>query len=586
MPQFWHTLTRRVDLPVILRAGETFGSLSYTGRALFYCFAALAVASTFGLLYLVNMNLVVPTPARGGSLTEGIIGTPRFINPILAVSDADRDLTSLVYSGLLRATPEGGFAPDLAQSYTVSPDGRTYTFVIRSDAAFSNGSPLTAEDVAYTIGKIEDPALHSPLLPNWQGVTVQVLDERTLSFTLRSAYAPFAENLTLGIVPKALWQGVSDDEFPFSNLNTTPVGSGPYVVSTISRSTSGIPSSYALSANPHYALGEPYLATLTFKFYQSEQALEGALRSGDVESASGVSPQALGGLGDDARTAPLSRVFGVFFNQSQSVVLRDASVREALNDAVDRQDLIKAVLGGYGTPLEGPVPPQLLSAAPPADGAAAQAGSSTLPMLARQKLLDYGWTLTAGVLTHTVGKGKSAQTTPLHFTLATADVPELRAAAQYLKQAWGEMGAQVDVQVYDQGDLSQNVIRPRKFDALLFGEVVGRELDLFAFWHSSQRNDPGLNIAGYANPQVDKDLVALRTATDPAARQQLLGDASAQIQKDLPAVFLYAPDFVYSIPNDIAGVDLGSIETPSDRFLSVPQWHRDTDYVWPIFVGK
>jgi len=115
---------------------------------------------------------------------------------------------------------------------------------------------------------------------------------------------------------------------------------------------------------------------------------------------------------------------------------------------------------------------------------------------------------------------------------------------------------------------------------------VGRELDLFAFWDSSQRNDPGLNIALYANASVDKTLETLRTTVDPAARQTLLNAFSAQIAADVPAVFLYAPDFVYSIPNDIAGVDLGFIETPSDRFLSVTQWHRETDYVWPVFISK
>lgn len=582
MSRFWDKATQRVYLPLVVEAEETLRSLSYTGRALFMLFATLAVASAIGLLYLLNASLVVATPARGGSLTEGIIGSPRFINPILAVSDADRDLTTLVYSGLLKATPEGTYVPDLAQSYSVSPDGKTYTVTLRPDAIFQNGSPVTADDVLYTISKIEDPAIKSPLLPNWEGVSVEAPDEHTVVFELRSAYAPFIENLTLGIVPKSLWQGVTDDEFPFSDLNTNPVGSGPYRVSSIARTASGIPSAYELLANPAYTLGEPYLTHLTFQFYQSESALEDALRGGAVESASGISPADLAGLNVNVRTAPLSRVFGVFFNQNQSEVLRDPAVRRALGDAIDRQDLINQVLGGYGTPLTGPVPPGLL---PSATSSAPLAGSSTLPILARQELLDSGWTLSAGVLTKTTGKGASAKTTALHFTLATADVPELRAAAEYLRQAWGAMGAQVDIAVYDQGDLSQNVIRPRKYDALLFGEVVGRELDLFAFWHSSQRNDPGLNIAGYANASVDKALESLRTATDEATRQQLLGQFQTQIAKDDPAIFLYAPDFVYSIPNDIAGVDLGFIETPSDRFLNVAKWHAQTDYVWPVFIN-
>jgi peptide/nickel transport system substrate-binding protein len=583
MSTFWQKATQRVYLPLVVKAEDTLRSLSYTGRALFMFFAGVCVISAVGLLYILNSNLVVATPARGGSLTEGVIGSPRFINPILAVSDSDHDLTALVYSGLLHATPSGDYVPDLAQSYTVSPDGKTYTFVIRPDATFQDGSLVTADDVAFTVQKIQDQALKSPLLANWQGVTVQVLDSHTVAFVLRSAYAPFIENLTLGIVPKALWQGVSDDEFPFSELNTSPVGSGPYKVSSIARTASGIPSSYSLTAFNNYALGEPYLTNLTLQFYQSEAALETALKNGDVDSASGISPANLSTLGVNVITAPLNRVFGVFFNQNQSTVLRLPEVRAALNNSVDRQDLVNQVLGGYGVPLNGPVPPSLLQSAP---SLATNMSSSSLAQAAQQSLLNAGWKMGSdGVLIKTTGTGKSATTVRLQFSLATANVPELRAAAEYLKEQWAAVGAQVDVQVYDQGDLSQNVIRPRKYDALLFGEVVGRELDLFAFWDSSQRNDPGLNIAQYANSSVDKALESLRTTTDPTTRQTLLNSFSAQIAKDNPAVFLYAPDFVYSIPNDIAGVDLGFVETPSDRFLSVAQWHVQTDYVWPIFAS-
>jgi peptide/nickel transport system substrate-binding protein len=240
--------------------------------------------------------------------------------------------------------------------------------------------------------------------------------------------------------------------------------------------------------------------------------------------------------------------------------------------------LVQKVLGGYGEPLLGPVPPSVLGAAVPT-----ATSSEDLAALAKQSLIAKGWVEGAGgVLTKTTGKGKTAKTLTLAFDLSTADVPELRAAAQYLKDTWGRMGAQVSVKIFEQGDLAQNVIRPRKFDALLFGEVVGRELDLFAFWHSSQRNDPGLNVSGYANATADKLLEQLRTTPDGADRDALYQKFLAELNKDIPAVFLYAPDFVYSIPKDIKGVDLGLIEQPSDRFLSVAAWHLATDYVWPF----
>jgi peptide/nickel transport system substrate-binding protein len=538
-------------------ASSTYESFSASGRALFLFFACVCVVSSVSLLYLLNSTLLVATPSYGGTMSEGVIGSPRFINPILAISDSDRDLTSLIYSGLLKATPGGDYIPDLAQSYTVSPDGKTYTFILRPNAKFQDGTPVTADDVVFTITKAQDPALKSPVRANWDGVVVSESDAHTVQFVLKSPYAPFIENLSLGILPKHLWQNVSDDEFSFSDLNTSPVGSGPFKINSISRTASGIPSSYMLDSFSNYSLGAPYLSSMTLHFYQSQNDLVSALKSGDIEAASGISPASLPSLKDfNVESAPLNRIFGVFFNQNQSAVLRDHDVRQALNDAIDRQTLVSQVLGGYGTPLTGPVPPSILNT--PTSSVASTSGD--LALAAQQELIKAGWVMGSdGILTKTTGKGKTAATVSLTFSLATDNVPELRAAAEYLRATWAKVGAKVNVQIYDQGDLSQNVIRPRKYDALLFGEVIGRELDLYAFWHSSQRNDPGLNIALYANPTADKILEQLRATSDDSQRQQLYTQFNTELQKDLPAVFLYTPDFVYIVPNNIEGLSLGFI---------------------------
>ncbi len=567
----------------LTNAQEIANSLGRGSRALFLSFAVLLAISSTGLLYILKQSLVVEVPARGGSLTEGVIGSPRFINPVLAISDADRDLTALVYSGLLRATPTGGYEPDLAASYVVSDDGKTYTFTLREGVTFHDGTPVTSADIAYTIQKAQDPALKSPLRANWDGVRAETPDAQTIVFTLRAAYAPFVENLTLGVLPKARWSSINDEEFPFSDLNAEPIGSGPYLVSSVSHTSSGIPSSYALHSFNNYALGEPYLTSLTLRFYQSEGTLVAALGSGDIDSASGISPSDLGSLPQqNIRTSSLNRVFGVFFNQNQSALLRDKDVRVALNNSIDRQELVSQVLGGYGTPLLGPVPPALKTGV----ASSSTSTSAALASSTRATLIAKGWKPRAdGILQKTTGTGKNIQTVTLTFDLATANVPELRAAAEYLRASWEKVGVQVNVKIFEQGDLTQNIIRPRKYDALLFGEVIGRELDLFAFWHSSQRTDPGLNIALYANSTSDKALEGMRTTTEQEKRKALLATFLGELSKDIPAIFLYAPNFVYSVPNDIAGIDLGFIETPDDRFLSLPRWHKETDEVWPLFVS-
>lgn len=579
-------IKRRSLLPAyrsfVTQSEKIFRAFSASGRVLFFFFAGLLAFSSLGLVYTLNAQFLRTVPAYGGSVSEGIIGSPRFINPVLALSDADHDLTNLVYSGLLRATPDGGYIPDLAKTYSVSDDGRIYTVVLK-EATFHDGTPVSADDVAFTIARTQDPALKSPERANWEGVSVAVVDAQTVQFTLKQAYAPFIENLTFGILPKHLWQAVSVAEMPFSELNNTPIGSGPFRMGQVRRTSAGIPSSYTLEAFSDYALGQPYLDRITLYFYQNEDELVQALTRGEIEMVSGISASTVASLENMyvARSS-LNRVFGVFFNQNQSEVLRDPAVRQALNDVVDRADLVEKVLSGHGTPLTGPVPPSLLKN----PGTPVEKKDMGLVSADALRLLrEHGWTPGPdGMLQKVTRVGKNEKVTPLTFSLATSNVPELRTAAEYLRHAWGAVGIKVDVHIYDQGDLSQNVIRPRKYDALLFGEVVGRELDLFAFWGSSQRSDPGLNIALYANVTADKILDELRQSTNDSEREQLYHTFAAELEKDKPAVFLYTPDFMYIVPKDVQGLGLGFIETPSDRFLSAYQWHREVDYVWPFFA--
>lgn len=580
MEFFRQLLSWRMHIHPLQRAEDVIRSLTASGRVLFIIFCALLVGSSAALLFLVSRQFLVAVPAPGGSLHEGIIGAPRFINPLLAISDADRDLVSLTYSGLLRQH-DGEFVPDLAESYEISEDGREYTFVIRQDATFQDGEPVTADDVIYTVTQAQDPNVKSPKRANWDGVGVEKISDREVRFTLKSPYAPFIENATLGILPLHLWKNVSAEEFPFSSLNIEPVGSGPYKVSSVRRSASGIPEVYTLSPFRNYALGRPYLSKITFTFFENEQQLVAAVKSGAVDAASGISPAHLRDLPEGTvRRAPLNRVFGVFFNQNQSELLRDATVRKALDMALDRDAIVENVLSGFGTPIDDPLPPGILGT-----GSAAQDASSTDPALvARAYLEKTGWTWSEDE--HALIKKKDKKTTTaLAFTLSTANVPEMRATAEQVRDSWERMGARVDVKIFEQGDLNQNVIRPRKYDALLFGEIVGRELDLFAFWHSSQRNDPGLNIALYANSTADHLLEQLRVAQSEDEREAIYRKFKTEISKDIPATFLYSPDFTYVLPEDIDGLDLSSVATPSERFLDIYEWHTEVDHVWS-FLAK
>lgn len=529
-------------------------------------FGIFLITCLTGLVALERTYLV-KVPARGGSLTEGVLGSPRFVNPLLALSDADRDLTALTYAGLMGVGEDGSLIPVLAESYTVSPDGKTYTFVLREDAEFSDGSAVTADDIVFTVGKAQDPRLKSPEYANWANIRAEVVDARTVTFTLPQPYAPFLEDARLGILPARLWRNISNDQFPFSPLMEKPVGAGPFKVVHVARDKNGMIKEYDLVAFNQYATGRPYLDRLHLKFYTSASELAQAVRSGRVESAYGIAR-------DNALRAPYARIFGVFFNPNVEPVFANLEVRKALSLAIDRTRIVDEVLSGYGTPVTGPLPPELGGV--PADLPAA----SERILAARTVLDDAGWDYDEA---RGWVKGETVMPT---ITLRTSTVPELKAIATSIASDWEALNVPVEVELYESGDLTQSVIRTRDYEALLFGEVIGRDRDLYAFWHTSQRNDPGLNIASYSDPGVDALLTAARTQNDPAKAAEALEKAAADIAADYPAAFTHAPDFLYAVPKDLEGIVLQEITSPSDRFATVSLWHRHSEYVWPFLVGS
>ena len=561
-------LRRMRHIPALSRVSAYVRELSSGDRAVFYILSAIVGIASLSGLYALEQSLLVHVPAYGGTLTEGAVGNPQFINPLLAISDADRDLSTLTYSGLMGLSSTGSLVPVLAESYTVSADGRTYTFVLRKNAKFSDGSPVTADDVVFTVKKAQDPALKSPEYADWSGVQVVAIDARTVRFTLTKAYTPFLSLTTLGILPSRLWQNISDTEFPFSTLETSPVGTGPFKVVGISRGSSGLIQSVSLVENPDFAPGRPYLNGIDFNFYANTDDLSQALASGAIESTYGIPKKG-------ALTAPYARVFGVFWNPSQNQVYARAEVRKALSLAIDRQAIVSSVLGGYATPIMGPVPPGEGVKQVPVPGASTQAAANVLEAA--------GWVYDG---TARAWKNAAAKQTLSSITIRTSNVPELKNVASAVKTDWENLGISVDIELYEPGDLSQNVIRPRKYEALLYGMVIGRDQDLYAFWDSQEQNDPGLNIALYANKTVDALLEDARSTADSSARANDLQKIEDTVAADYPAAFIYAPNFVYAVPSDLRGVSLPQIITPSDRFATVASWYRVSDAVWPFFAPK
>lgn len=576
-----HLFKKEYRLPKTELLEHTLKNFSPVEKLISMIFIILLILSAAGLLYKVNAMFLTEIPAPGGELREGIIGSPRFINPLLSLSDADRDLATLIYSGLLKATPEGRLIPDLADRYEISKDGLSYTFHIREGVKFHDGVVVTSNDVLFTLQKAQDPALKSPKRASWEGVTVEKVGEREIRLVLRQPYSPFLENMTIGILPKHLWKDADAEQFQFSPINIEAVGSGPYKIEKIKRNDLGIPSYVELASFKNYALRKPYIERIILRFYQNEKDLLDGLSRGEIESVNTITPKTARDLetkGYRIEHASLPRVFAVFLNQNNAALLSEKAVRQALNLSTDKEAIVDSVLYGYGVPIHEPIPPALL---PRTVGTAT---SSEVLLKEANALLDRAkWERNAETgIREKVMKGKEIQ--KLSFSLITSDTPELLQSAELLKEMWRKIGVEVNMRIFGSGDLNQNIIRPRKFDALLFGEIIGRDLDLFAFWHSSQRNDPGLNIAMYTNAKVDKLLEEARSTTDGEKRIAAYTRAIETISDDTAAIFLYSPEFIYVLPKKIRGFTLSRTTTPSERFLDVHNWYINTEKVWNVFI--
>lgn len=559
------------ELGIIGKIERVVQKMNPSEKILFSVVAFVCMISGLTLLIRVSNSFLVEVPAYGGSFTEGVVGTPRFINPILAISDSDKDIVSLVYAGLLRTGEQGRVVPDLAKSYTVSEDGREYDIFINSSARFHDGQLVTADDVIFTIQKILDPVIKSPRYSSWIGVTTEKVDTNHVKFILEKRYAPFLEALTVGILPKHIWEKASSEEFPFSNFNITPIGAGPYKIKKVDRNGGGVLTSLSLTSFHDYVLGRPKIDEISFKFFQNEVELGRAYKDGSIESASGISSQLKTSVNNDLKTKNilLPRVFGVFFNQNLAPVFLNQEVRQALDLATPKKRIIDEVLFGFGKPLSGPTPLDQ------------EVDNGYDIEKARNILTENGWVMNEnGVMEKKAKTG----TTLLSFALTTSDAPELKSTANILKEAWQQIGAQVDIKVFESADLSQNIIKNRKYDALLFGEIVSDTSDLYPFWHSSARNDPGLNISLYANISVDKALEKLREISDPKERSDQREIVISEIKKDRPAIFLFSPELIYLKPKKVKNVLLKPVSTQSERFLTIKDWFIETDKVWEIFV--
>ncbi len=521
------------------------------------------------LTYLAINYTTVLRPGRGGTYVEGVIGVPNHLNPLLLdeYDKVDRDICALLFSGLTRLSERGEVEPDLAREWESTPDGLSYTFYLRSNAYWHDGTPVTAADVLFTINLLQDPEFPgSPVLGSsiWQVVTVEQVDRRTVRFTLpEQPYAPFLDYTTVGILPAHLLQGVRAADLPNLEFNSNPVGSGPFQLAEIEVVDETI-TSMILEQFPRHYTARPYLDRIQFRFYPSDQTVLNAYETGEVEGIAQITPSNL----PRARAFPDLDLFStqiaeyglVFFNlrRLDLAFAQDPEVRQALLYALDRQRIVDGALDGQAMVTYSPFIP----------------GTWAYKDDILRYEHDYD---TANALLDEVGWTRSPEdgmrrkgNQQLTFTLLTSSEPERIAVAQMLVEQWAAVGANVTIQTVSPLEMRET-LEGYNFDAILVHIALPGDPDPYPFWHETQA-ESGQNYAGFTHRRASEVIEQARLTIDIERRQELYDEFQEIFAQQVPALMLYVPVYTYGLDVRIHDVQISPLMYPSDRFRTISDW--------------
>lgn len=553
----------------VLHAGER---RIFWGAA-FVCFAALLL----GTADLVATRIVA-VPGVGGTYTEGLVGAPKLINPLFApLNDVDRDLTSLIFSGLFRPNDQLEPVPDLAERYQWSEDGKTLEVTLRKDVRFHDGVPLSADDVVFTYQASKNPATRSPLAGQFQGVTIVRVDDSTVQFQLPEPNPSFLLSLTLGILPAHIWEEIPDANAHLADANLKPIGSGPYKVSTFTRDSRGQILHFNLKRFPSYYGIKPLIEEVRMRFFSDRPQAEAALRNGQIDGLAFLPwAEATSLLSENyiIHRIELPQETIAFFNVKHAL-LKDVRVREALAMAVDSDELA-SLIGEHVSVVTSPYP-------------FLEYATGTKPDLeaARAKLDALGWKLPeGGMVRQFVGTSaarsatSTASSTNLALTILVPNQPDLQKVAELLKRRWSLAGAEVSIVSDEPETLLREALEKRDYQVLVTNVLLPPNQDLTAFWASKNASGNGLNLSNLADRDIDSALERVANATTTQSLLAARIAFSDEIAERTPALFLLRPVYAYLLSRRIHGTGDVRLLKPADRFLNINNWYVRTSWGW------
>lgn len=534
------------------------------------------IISWLGLLIVLGVGVVLQTralspyfletkPISGGTYREGVVGIFTNANPLYAQTDVDTSVSRLVFSGLFTYDIRGQLVSDIAERYELDATETTYTVYLKEGIKWHDGAPLTSKDVVFTFTTIQNPEAKSPLISSWRGITVEAIDDRTITFKLANALSAFPQSLTTGIIPEHILSSVPASQMrSVSYNNQQPIGSGPFSFNAVEVDTvdSKTNTRIAFQTNPQYHAGAPQLERFMIRTYQNDDSLVNAFQNNEIDAMVGleVVPEEINDVSARSYSIPLTSQVMVFFKTSQEV-LKDQAVRKALVLAVDKKEMFETL----SYPLLSTDQPLLSS----------QIGYNRIYDQVTNNKNEANTVLdNSGWKRNPVSGVRTKDGLPLKFRLFSSSSSELTSLSGNLQKQWREIGAEAEV-VLQSDDELQSSVATHNYDALMYGISVGADPDVYAYWHGSQgdvRSETRLNLSEYKSTVADKALEAGRTRSDKQNRAIKYRPFLEAWRSDVPALALYQPRFLYISNDKLSGFEYGIVHSSTDRFINVNQW--------------
>lgn len=545
----------------------------------------------FFLLSSLNDTFLHETIVRRGDINEGVIGVPVYRNPLYATNAAEKDIAALMHAGLLKYDAAGDLIPHLAQTWKQDSPGQ-YTFALKKNASFHDGSLITTADALYTIGMIQGQQKYiTPLHEAWRDVAVEAVDDMTLTFTIPEGNLHFPEQFTTPILPKHVWKKIPADKQRSYAGSGVHIGAGPYKYGQETVTLDGRPTNIVLESFSGYVLGSPFIKTITLHFFVDAAGLLDSYEVGTIDSVYGIAGGEAAVLLEQREEEGVlhathtNRVFGVFFNAEDGRLLQDSFLRSILSQWVKREHIITHVFNTYATPIQYPLPTDT----------EIQEQNITLGEL-QQTLEDIDW----GFESATGYRERDG--VPLTISFVIPDIKEAQHIADMLIAGWQRLGVSVTTKTVPEEEIVAT-IQEKDFDAILYGYAANTVKDLVALWKSGDRENLA-SITSFGSPTLNNLLTDLEQMTPPEHLaeqlsripddkwQNVVYDAiKVEMTKNVPAIFLYSPHFLYILPQDIKRVGLqqgqnriGRITDSSGRFVNVHKWYMQKEKVWKPFV--